>query len=148
MLTASHLELLIHTLIFSYVNYCNALFTCLNPAALCRLQLAQNAAARLLTKTNRRSHITPILASLHWLPVKYKIDFKTLLNTYKALHGLSPPYTAELLHTSSTSRPLRSSDLGLLSVPRSLLKSKVDCAFAVRAPSLWISLPYSEQLNH
>ena len=104
----------------------------------------------LLTKTNCRSHITPILASLHWLPVKYRIDFKTLLLTYKA-HGLAPPYTAELLHPSSTSRPLRSSDLGLLSIPCSLLKSKGDCTFGVRAPSLWNSLPYSvrtaESLN-
>lgn len=51
----------------------------------------------------------------------------------------------------SLSRPLRSSDLGLLSIPRSLLKSKGDCAFAVRAPSFWNSLPLSvrsaESLN-
>ena len=67
------------------------------------------------------------------------------------LHGLAPPYISELLHPYSTSRPLRSSDLGLLFIPRSLLKSKGDCALAVRAPSLWNSLPSSvraaESLN-
>ena len=67
-------------------------------------------------------HITPILASLHWLAVKYRIDFKTLLITYKALHG---PYISELLHPYSPSRPLRSSDLGPLFIPRSLLKSNL-----------------------
>ena len=49
-----------------------------------------------------------------------------------AMIGLDPPYTAELLRPYSTSRPLRSSDLDLLSIPHSLLKSKGDCAFAVR----------------
>ncbi|KAF7662572.1 hypothetical protein LDENG_00232880, partial [Lucifuga dentata] len=34
------------------------------------LQLVQNAAARLLTKTRKYDHITPVLASLHWLPVQ------------------------------------------------------------------------------
>ena len=124
MLTTSHLELLIHTLIFSRLDYCNSLLTCLNRAALSCLQLVQNAAARGLMKTNHRSHITHILAFLHCLPVKYRIDFKTLLLTYKALHGLAPPYIAELLYHYSMSRPLISCDLGLLSIPRSLLKMK------------------------
>ena len=42
-------------------------------------QLVQNAAARLLTNTNRRVHITSVLNSLHWLPVLYRIDFKLLM---------------------------------------------------------------------
>ena len=29
----------------------------------------QNAAARLLSNPRRRDHITPVLSSLHWLPV-------------------------------------------------------------------------------
>ena len=57
--------------------------------------------------------------------------------------GLAPPYISELLHPYSTSRPLRSSDLGLLLIFRSFLKSRGDCTFAVRAPSLWNSLPSS-----
>ncbi|KAF7648774.1 hypothetical protein LDENG_00152180, partial [Lucifuga dentata] len=46
-----------------------------------RLQLIQNSAARLLTKTKKREHITPVLATLHWLPVSYRIDFKVLLQS-------------------------------------------------------------------
>lgn len=39
-------------------------------------------------------HITPrlILKQLHWLPIKFCIDFKVLPLTYKALHNLVPPY--------------------------------------------------------
>lgn len=39
----------------------------LNPSSVSQLQLVQNAAARLLIKTQCRSHITPAVATLHWL---------------------------------------------------------------------------------
>ena len=29
-------------------------------------------------------------ASLHWLPVKYRIVFKIISITFKAIHGLAP----------------------------------------------------------
>ncbi len=50
------------------------------------LQLMQNAAAHVLTRTGIREHIIPVLASLHWLPVKYRIESKILLFTFKALN--------------------------------------------------------------
>ena len=143
LLSVSNLEHVIHAFIFSRLDYCNSLFTCLSQADLSRLQLIQNAAARLLTGTGRRSHITPVLASLHWLPVKFRIDFKILLITYKALHGLAPAYISELLSPYSTIRPLRSSRQNLLAVPHTKLKTKGDCAFAALAPKLWNNLPIS-----
>ncbi len=73
--------------ISSRLDYCNSLFSCLNESAIARLQVVQNAAARLLTNTKRREHITPILAHLQWLPVRFRIHFKILLITFKALHG-------------------------------------------------------------
>ncbi|CAH3190824.1 unnamed protein product, partial [Porites evermanni] len=43
---------------------------------LAKLQRVQNAAARLICKVRRFDHITPILFSLHWLPVRNRIQFK------------------------------------------------------------------------
>ena len=63
--------------------------------ALNKLQLVLNTAARILTRTPKFDHITPMLASLHWLPVKARADFKVLLLTYKALHGLAPTYLSD-----------------------------------------------------
>lgn len=40
-------------------------------SCLSRLQLVQKAAAGVLTRSEKREHITSILASLHWLPVGY-----------------------------------------------------------------------------
>ena len=62
------------------------------------LQLVQNAATHILTRTKCFEHITPVLASLHWLPIQFCIDFKVLLITCKALNGLAPPYLKDLLH--------------------------------------------------
>ena len=58
-----------------------------------RLQAVQNAAARLVTGTRRRDHITPVL-QLHWLPVRQRVNFKLAVLVFKALHGLAPCYLA------------------------------------------------------
>ncbi len=44
-----------------------------------------------------RERITPVLVSLHWFPVEFRILFKFLLMAFKALHGISPKYIADLL---------------------------------------------------
>ncbi|XP_010783025.1 ryanodine receptor 2-like [Notothenia coriiceps] len=73
----------------------------------------------------------------HWLPVKSRIQYKTLLLTYKSLHTLAPQYLLDLLHPYTPSRSLRSSDTGLLSIPCSCLRTVGDRAFSVAAPPLW-----------
>ena len=139
----NEMEMLIHAFISSRLDYCNSLFTCLNKSSIHRLQTVQNAAARLLTQSNRWSHITPILTSLHWLPVNFRIHFKILVLTYRALHGQAPQYITDLLHPYTTSRALRSSTQGFLSVPRTHFKTRGDHAFQSAAPKLWNSLPTS-----
>lgn len=61
------------------------------------LQWTQNAAPHLWTGTQRRQHITPVWASLHWLPVRSRIDVKILLISYKVLHSQGPPNIEELI---------------------------------------------------
>ena len=79
--TYPELEMIIHAFVSSRLDYCNSLFTCLSKTTMDRLQFIQNAAARLLTRTSRRCHITPVLASLHWLPVNFIVQFKVLVLT-------------------------------------------------------------------
>jgi len=103
--------------------------------------MVQNAAARLLTRSGRRTHITPILSSLHWLPIKLRIDFKILVLTFRALHGQAPQYIADMLCTYSPGRALCSSGQSLLMVPKTRYKTRGDLSFQVVAPSLWNALP-------
>ena len=143
LLSRPDLEKVIHALISNRLDYCNSLYSGITCASLSRLQLVQNAAARLLTGTRRWDHITPVLISLHWLPVKFRIHFKVLLFVYKALHSLAPPYITALIQPpdSTTTRQLRSADQMQLKVPFVLLRQKGDRAFSVAAPTLWNSLP-------
>ena len=80
--------------------------------------MVQNAAARLVFQESKFCRITPLLRSLHWLPVKYRIDFKILLLTFKAIHKIAPDNISDLISLKESTRySLRSSNTMLLSVP-------------------------------
>ena len=137
-------SLQIHSFITSRLDFCNALYSGLPQKSISRLQLVQNAAARLLTNTRRWDHITPVLATLHWLPVAFRIDFNIILITFKARKGLAPQYLVDLLPNYDPYRTLRSSDAALLKPPTQKCNvKKGERAFSVRAPNIWNALPMS-----
>ena len=140
-LTKEAAEILVHAFISSRLDYCNALLYGIPITTLSKLQLVQNTAARVVTGTTKHEHITPVLKSLHWLPVIQRIQFKILLMTFKCLHGLAPAYLGELIEQYCPVRNLRSQDEQLLVVPKSRLRRYGDRAFYMAAPQLWNALP-------
>uniref|UniRef100_A0A3P9HQ40 Reverse transcriptase domain-containing protein n=1 Tax=Oryzias latipes TaxID=8090 RepID=A0A3P9HQ40_ORYLA len=140
-LSKSDAEKLIHAFVTSRLDYCNSLLAACPKSSLRSLQLVLNAAARLLAGTSRRDHITPVLVSLHWIPVDSRIKFKILLLTYKALHGMAPSYIKDLIVPYHPIKTLHSQNAGLLVVPRISKSTVGGRAFSHQAPVLWNKLP-------
>ena len=85
------------SLIGSKLDYCNYVLFNITEKETSKLQGVQNCLARVVTKSPRFCHITPLLKSLHWLPVRYMIKFKLCSLTYQALTGGQPVYIRNML---------------------------------------------------
>ena len=136
-------ETLIQAFVSSWLDYCNSLLCGLPQVQINKIQRAQNAAARLIFRQPKFGHITPVLSQLHWLPIKYRIQFKILLMTFKAIHGMVPDYIiCKLLsQRKSTGYSLRSSKKVVLEVPCSeILPTLGGTALCYAAPKLWNNL--------
>ena len=96
-------------MVSSRLDYCNSLFLSLTDFELRRLQLVQNSLCRVVTRSSKFSHIMPQLKQHHWLPVRYRVQFKIGLITYKILNQGQPVYLRELIHPYSSSRNTRRS---------------------------------------
>ncbi len=117
MILMSNAEVLIHAFMTSMLNYCNALLGGCSVRLINKLQMV-------LTRTRKFDHISPVMSTLQWLPIKHRIDFKILLITYKVLNGLANQYLSELLSHYRHPHLLRSQNSGNLIIPRI---KKINC---------------------
>jgi hypothetical protein len=84
-----------------------------------------------------------VLYALHWLPIRYRVNYKILILTFKAIHGLAPEYICSLISISEQLRySLRPNSGLLLNQPSSKLKKTLgDRSFTSAAPTLGNKLP-------
>ena len=133
---------LVCAFVLSKLDYCNALLAGSPLYLINKLQKVQNSAARLVLKARKRDHATPLLQTLHWLPIQARIDYKISVLCYNFFSGSSPSYFSDLLTVYSPVRQLRSSsDDRLLCVPRIRTKTFGERTFPFRAATIWNSLP-------
>ena len=111
-----------------------------------RLQRLQNSLARVVLRAGRSCSATECLYKLHWLPVKYRIDYKMALLVKQTQLRTAPFYLHSLLVNYQPTRTLRSSHEHLLDVPRT--KTEIGSrAFRVAGPVIWNSLPTHIRAN-
>ncbi|KAI4880956.1 hypothetical protein NFI96_001124 [Prochilodus magdalenae] len=135
-------QLLVQSLVISRLDYCNSLLAGLPLRAIRPLQLVQNAAARLTFNHPKFTHVTPLLRSLHRLPVAARIRFKTLMFAYKAKIGPAPPYLMEMVKSRAVPRALRASSTARLEPPSLRTHERqASRLFSVLAPRWWNELP-------
>ena len=83
--------------VVSRLDYCNRLYSNLPQAQIDRIQSVFNGVARLIFGATRFSHVTPLLRdSLHWLRCQERICYKLCVTVFKAIHGMTPGYIADL----------------------------------------------------
>jgi hypothetical protein len=141
-LTLENAKTLAVALVSSRLDYCNSLFYGIADKYLTKLQRVQNSLARVTTKSPPLTRSLPLLRSLHWLPIKFRIQFKICLLTYKTMTEKQPVYLHNMLVPHVSVRPLRSKQGIILSVPR--VKTKTGArAFHICGPKLWNDLPLS-----
>ena len=138
-----------NALVTSKLDYCNSLYRSLSCRDIRKLQCLQNSLARIVTKSSKFCHITPILKSLHWLPIRHRIRFKTATLIHKFLHSGKPAYFGPHLtrYTCSLNTRRGNSDNWYLHVPtykHRINKSKVhfNNSFCFDGPTMWNSLPH------
>ena len=141
--------LLANTLVNSRFDYCNSLFLSLTDFELRRLQLVQNSLCRVVTCSSKFSHITPQLKKRYWLPVRYRVQFKIGLITYKILNQGQPVYLSELIHPYTSSRNTRRSTPKLKFLHAPTFDHRVhksikhfSNSFSHYASVLWNSFPF------
>ena len=97
--------------------------------------------------TNRKSRhasVATLLKTLHWLPVRARIQCKIACLCFQFIcQKCMPPYISDLLRPYCPSRTLSSLDTSLLTVPRFFLETFGKRSFSVFGPTVWDSLPLS-----
>ena len=87
---------------------------------------------------------------LHWLPIRFRLDYKIALLMFKCHKGEAPKYLGLLLKIDETtviSRRLRSyqDDVVTYMIPFTKSKTFADRSFGVAGPRIWNGLPVDLQ---
>ncbi len=140
-LTQHAAQLLVQALVISRLDYCNALLAGLPSCTIKPLQMIQNAAARLVFSEPKMAHVTPLIVSLHWLPVAAHINLKTLMFAYRTATGSAPSYFHSLMTVYISSRSLISASEQRLVVPSLRGTKSLSRTFSFTVPGWWNELP-------
>jgi len=135
--------------ILSRLDFCNSLFAGMTESNFNKLQRIQNNAARIVLRKSRRDRSVPLLRSLHWLPVRARVEYKICTFCHQHVHcpETLPSYISALINPYQPNRDTRSMTAKLLEPKRYNLKTFGKRSFSVFAPTLWKTLPLDLRLN-
>ena len=140
---------LIHSMILSHLDYCNALFYGLPGYLLNKLTKVLYAAVRFVFSfkfSQRRCHMLPFLKSLHILPINFRVKFKVALLVFKCLKSCAPKYLQQLVmlrKPSSVYHFRNNCDNFLIEKTLEPTYVKYKSAFSYSSATVWNSLPLS-----
>jgi hypothetical protein len=137
-------QTLVTSCILSRLDYCNSLLMGCDQTTIQPMQLIQNWAARLVLGAPRRAPATPLLRSLHWLPISERIKYKVGCICYNVLTDNAPSYLKDILPKYTNLKKLRSAaDDRLLARNRFSRKTHGYRSLHVYGPIFWNKLPHN-----
>ena len=143
LLSTGATKTLVSDFVLSRLDYCNSLLFECPQYLLNKLQKVQNNAAGVVLRVSKADHISPHLASLHWLPIDSRIQYKLSSLCYYCLNSTAPDYLTELLRINKPTHQLRSSsDTSILCIPTVRTHSLGQRSFSYASPTVWNTLPY------
>ena len=141
-LTKTACNKLVVALVLSHLDYANSLLGGLPKSSINRMQALQNMAAKITLGIHKYESASTCLVQLHWLPIKYRIDYKIISIVHKCLYEDAPPYLTRMIqHSKPGKQGLRSeTDTTRLLVLWTSKKSFAAHSFSVLGPQLWNQL--------
>ena len=94
---------IVYGMVLSHLDYCNGIYMGLPKVDILRMQMTQNAAAKLVFNWDKSASSTEALKALHWLPIKWRIIYKILTVVHKCLYGEAPIYLKNLIELKKAS---------------------------------------------
>ena len=94
------------SLVLLKLDYCNSLLSGSLQYLIQLFQKVQNTAAQITLRAPRSEHTSPLLRSIHWLPLQKRIKHKVCSICHTTLTGASPKYMSELVNVYIPSRCL------------------------------------------
>ena len=106
-----------------------------------KVQSIQNFACKIVTKSRKYDHVSPLLRELNWLSVEQLLYFRDAVMTYKCINNLAPDYLCDKLRKRSSVHNRRTRKHDSLQIP--FFKSATgQRSFAYRAVEIWDNLDH------
>ena len=134
-------KLLTCSLVLTHLDFVNSILCGLPDYQFERLQRIQNWAAKIVLGSAYVDSQSA-LKSLHWLPIKERVNFKVLCLVHKCLRNSAPQYLKELLSLKTFTKNTRAStEPFTLHIPRTKKATFASRSFSACGPVLWNELP-------
>ena len=137
--------MLMYSLVFTHLDYSNAILVN-SPEAITKwFQQVQNFAEKIVLNKRKQDSATECLKELHQLPAKFRCIYKLLTIVYNSLKKEGPTYLQTKLNVKHSQRSTKNSAQDNnkihLVTPFNMRKIYADCGFTFTAAKQWNKLP-------